>query len=204
MVALKWTKRQRVRATCRVVLTALADRADKHGRCWPSQATLAEETGLAVRTVRLVLAELQVANVITRTRRGNGSGGRASDLIALRIEHDFDLITAAREQPEDTAFPADDAGNSEGGYRQMKVGLAAYQGRVSGTTCRGKNLPRTQKNLLPSRETRFQDEALTGRPRPALGPCDPFGDDAFGPPDPHGEDDDAWVELAVVGEDAVR
>ncbi|MFY9292707.1 MAG: helix-turn-helix domain-containing protein [Methylorubrum rhodinum] len=199
MTALKWVKRQRVRTTCRVVLVALADRADRAGQCWPSQATLAEETGLAVRTVRLVLAELDAAGVVARTHRGNGHGGRASDLIALSLDHDFDLLSAAEDVPDDPMIPAPDASNPEGGYRQIKVGLAAYEGEVSGTTCRGKNLPRTQKNLLPSRERRFQDEALTGTPRPAPAPYDPFGDDAFGPPDPHGEDSDAWDELEFAG-----
>jgi hypothetical protein len=202
VAAAKWAKRQRVRTTCRVVLTALADFADKQGQCWPSQATLATETGLAVRTVRVVLAELTAAGVITRRHRGNGFGGRASDLIALTMDQDFDLA-AVEQAPEDPAIPADDAGKGEGSYRQIKVGLAASHGRVSGTTCRGKNLPRTTKNYRPSRDEKSQEEPLYGHDTPAPGPLDPFGDDAFGPPpSDRGLDSDAWLDRDVASEGA--
>ena len=36
IIATKWAKRQQVRTTCRIVLSSLADRADKQGKCWPS------------------------------------------------------------------------------------------------------------------------------------------------------------------------
>ncbi|MCC0809066.1 helix-turn-helix domain-containing protein [Methylobacterium sp. W2] len=178
VVATKWAKRQKVRTTCRVVLTALADYADKAGRCWPSQATLASDTGLAIRTVRLVLAELTAAGVISRTHRGNGSGGRASDVVVLNLGQEFDLLIVEAAPLDQPDFPADDAGKVEGGYRHIKVGLAAYEGRVSGTTCRGKNLSGTTKNLIPSRDRTFQDLAQ-GEKHPGL--PDPYGDDAFGP-----------------------
>ncbi len=100
VVAAKWAKRQRVRTTCRVVLNALADYADKAGRCWPSQTTLAAETGLAVRTIRLVLAELTAAGIIARTHRGNGMGGAATDLIVLHLEGDFDLVAVPADPVE--------------------------------------------------------------------------------------------------------
>ncbi len=120
VVATRWAKRLRVRTTCRVVLNALADYADKEGRCWPSQTTLAAETGLAIRTIRLVLAELTAAGVITRTHRGNGMGGRATDLIVLRLERDFDLVAVPADpvevpgpaRPAACDFPAADAANS--------------------------------------------------------------------------------------------
>ena len=201
VAASKWAKRQQVRTTCWVVLKALADFADKQGQCWPAQSTIAAETGLAVRTVRLILAELTAAGMIVRTHRGNGSGGRASDLIVLTMDRDFDL-TAAKPAPEAPPIPADDACKGEESYRQIKVGLAAYDGRVSGTTCRGKNLPRTTKNYRPSRERRFQEEPLHGHASPAPGPLDPFRDDAFGPPLTHGEDCDGWVEHDLAWEGA--
>lgn len=202
VAATKWAKRQRVRTTCRVVLTALADFADKQGQCWPSQATLAAETGLAVRTVRLVLAELTAAGAITRQHRGNGFGGRASDLIILTMDQDFDL-TDVEQTPEVPTIPANDAGKGGGSYRHLKVGLAAYDGRVSGTTCRGKNLPRTTKNYIPSRDERFQEEPLHGHDTPAPGPLDPFGDDAFGPPpSDRGLDSDAWLDRHLASEGA--
>ncbi|KMO20640.1 helix-turn-helix domain-containing protein [Methylobacterium platani] len=206
VVAARWAKRQRVRTTCRVVLNALADYADKAGRCWPSQATLAVETGLAVRTIRLVLAELTAAGIIARTHRGNGMGGRATDLIVLSLEGDFDLVAVPVEpldepEPAHSAacdLPADDAAKSGDSYRHIKDGLAASHGRVSGTTCRGKNLPRTTMNLIPSREKRFQDVEQVGATRRPGPPFDPFGDDAFGPSSPLGLDSPAWDDLDVA------
>ncbi|MCJ2034530.1 helix-turn-helix domain-containing protein [Methylobacterium sp. J-068] len=201
VIAAKWAKRQRVRTTCRIVLGALADRADKQGQCWPSQATIAADTGLAVRTVRLVLAELTTAEVIQRVPRGNRFGGRATDLITLNLGRDFDLLTVIEVAPEELPFAADDATKGGEGYRQIKDGLAAYEGRVSGTTCRGKNLTGTQRNLYPSREETFQEKALYGG-APGAAPPDPFGDDAFGPTLHHGEDHDDWDLHDVAEEDA--
>lgn len=199
----KWAKRQRVRATCRAVLIALADRADKRGQCWPSQTTIADDTGYAVRTVRLVLAELSVAGIIARQPRGNRFGGRAADLITLNLDQDFDLLAVLDPGSAEPEFPAEDAGKGLEGYRQIKDGLAADEGHLTGRSCRGKNLTGNQRNLLPSREERFQEKTLRETP-PAAGLApDPFGDDAFGPPLPCGQDSDAWEDLdaaeAVAG-----
>lgn len=199
VAAMKWAKRQRIRTTCRVVLNSLADRADKDNKCWPSQATLAADTGLAVRTVRLVLAEMETVGVISRQHRGNGYGGRASDLITLNIDHDFDLMETVEQTDDEAPFAAADAGINKGGYRHIKDGLAAYEGQVSGTWCRGKNLTGNQRNLLPSREKSFQDVALSEPAWLAAG-CDPFGDDAFGPPDPHGSEDDEFRGCVLTEE----
>ncbi|BAU93414.1 hypothetical protein MPPM_4809 [Methylorubrum populi] len=197
VTAMKWAKRQRVRTTCRVVLNALADRADKEDKCWPSQALLASETGLAVRTVRLVLAELEAGGVIVRQHRGNGYGGRASDLITLITGHDFDLMVEPEPATAEAPLAAPGAGNNKGGYRHIKDGLAAYEGQVSGTTCRGKNLTGNQRNLLPSREQGFQDVALYPT-RWAEADADPFGDFDYSPPSSRGSDKSAddWLARA--------
>lgn len=197
VAAMKWAKRQRVRTTCRIVLNALADRADKEDKCWPSQSLLAAETGLAVRTVRLVLAEMENAGVIVRQHRGNGYGGRASDLITLITAHDFDLMVEPEPDAAEAPLAAPDAGINKVGYRQIKDGLAAYEGQVSGTTCRGKNLTGNQRNLLPSREQGFQDVALSPT-RWAAADADPFGDFDYSPPSSRGSDKSAddWLARA--------
>lgn len=197
IAAMKWAKRQRVRTTCRIVLNALADRADKEDKCWPSQSLLAAETGLAVRTVRLVLAELEAGGVIVRQHRGNGYGGRASDLITLITAHDFDLMVEPEPAAVEAPLAASDAGNNKGGYRHIKDGLAAYEGQVSGTTCRGKNLTGNQRNLLPSREQGFQDVALSPT-RWAAADADPFGDFDYIPPSSRGSDNPiaAWFDAS--------
>lgn len=50
----------------RLVLLALADWADKAGRCWPSVPQLAEKTGVHERTVRLALIRLEAGGKLER------------------------------------------------------------------------------------------------------------------------------------------
>ena len=198
--ASKWAKRQRVRSTCKLVLTTLADFADAKGCCWPAQGRLAAETNLAVRTVRLALAEMSAAGMIVRSHRGNGAGGRTTDLIELVLARDFDLIAAADEARKQPELLATDAGKGGGSYRQIKDGLAANEGHLSGRICRGRNLSGTTKNYRPSREQGVQEGSL-GRSRPpAAGGHDVLGDDAFGPPLDLGEDLDGWAERHVDAE----
>ena len=49
----------------RLVLIAVADYADQHGECWPSQTTLARNTGYTRRTVGKALAALIEAGILT-------------------------------------------------------------------------------------------------------------------------------------------
>ena len=62
----------------RATLVILADRASKSGRCFPSQAYLAERTGAAIRTVRQALASLEAKGAIRRSPRFD-TQGRTSD-----------------------------------------------------------------------------------------------------------------------------
>lgn len=68
------------------LLRILADRADGKGRCFPSQETLAEDTGGSVSTVYRALTELEQAGWITREKRWRRDGSRCSDLITIRDE----------------------------------------------------------------------------------------------------------------------
>ena len=148
-----------------------------------------------------MLAELTAAQMIHRTPRGNRLGGRATDLITLNLERDFDLTAMAELASERCPLTANDAAKVDEGYRQIKDGLAAYEGQVSGTTCRGKNLTGTQRNLLPSREGTFQEKALYGA-EPSLTAPDPFGDDPFGPAFQDGKDSDDWGVHGAAEEEA--
>ncbi len=51
----------------KAVLRALADYADHHGKCWPSQETLAEVTGYARETVSRVLKRLVAKGMLRKT-----------------------------------------------------------------------------------------------------------------------------------------
>jgi hypothetical protein len=76
-----WTV-PRLTPTQRLVLLAICDAANNSGECWPSQACLAEKTGLTDRSVRSALKALEERGLLSRKYRANNSG-RTSDLITV-------------------------------------------------------------------------------------------------------------------------
>jgi DNA-binding transcriptional ArsR family regulator len=79
--ATAWAIRQATGSPSRkVILLALANYADQHGVCWPSQATLARGTEQSVDTVQRQLRKLQELGIIERERmpkrRGQWQGFR--------------------------------------------------------------------------------------------------------------------------------
>lgn len=78
---------QGVTSSEKLLLIVLANYADEHFKCWPSQSTLASNTMLSERNVRRILATLEEKTVISRRVRYNGRG-RSSDLITLNLVAD--------------------------------------------------------------------------------------------------------------------
>lgn len=97
---------EQLRPSDRLILLALVEHANKVGECWPSQATLAEYTGYSEKTVWTALGRLQERGLIERSHRGNGKGGRSSDLIRLLIP----LVATATENPSGTATSDSEVG----------------------------------------------------------------------------------------------
>ncbi|MES0074122.1 helix-turn-helix domain-containing protein [Mesorhizobium sp. M0058] len=91
--ARKWLDRQHVAdGTLLLVLRAMADLADKNGRCNKSQTGIAHHAGLGERAVRNSIRLLDHIGMITRDRRSSGGkAGRMTDLVHLAIDHSFDL-----------------------------------------------------------------------------------------------------------------
>ncbi|MPR12169.1 helix-turn-helix domain-containing protein [Microvirga tunisiensis] len=86
--ALKWASCQKLRSGVATnLLLALARRANQAGECWPSQATLAAETGYSIRAVRAAMQALDRWGLISRQKRGSNKnrGGRSSDLVRLSM-----------------------------------------------------------------------------------------------------------------------
>lgn len=81
-------------AGAKLVFLNLADRANARGVCWPSQKTIARDTGLSERTVRAKLRQLEDEGLILRTPRAEGRV-RVSDLITLRLPTGRDPATRA-------------------------------------------------------------------------------------------------------------
>ena len=77
----------------RLVLLALADRADGDGKAWPSVETISGDTGQGLTTVESCLVELEVAKWITGERRK--SGGRPMTTV-YEVHLDGSAITRRR------------------------------------------------------------------------------------------------------------
>ena len=106
--ALNWAKRVTVgSASKKAVLMVLADYADQDWSCYPSQATIAEEAEVGVRTVRRILAEWEQEGIITRHHRSAPDGrGRTSDRIYLQPAS---LTARTTKRPGDADLPANGA-----------------------------------------------------------------------------------------------
>lgn len=81
--AQSWAYQQALAGMTKFVLVTLANYADAHGYCWPSQEQLAADCGCGERTVRGALAELEDRGLIERIGRRRRDGTRRSDVILL-------------------------------------------------------------------------------------------------------------------------
>lgn len=133
------------------ILLALAIYSDPKGVAWPSQAMLASDAGLSLRAARDALSKLEYFGLIKRMKRGNGHGGRSSDLIAISIDREFSVGKSDVKKAAQLAV--ENAGKSKWGYRQLTTELpAAAAGEITrelpdislpvrGTTVREKVIP---------------------------------------------------------------
>lgn len=82
---LRFARAARVgKPTSKHVLLMLVVFVDRSGLCWPSQAALAEYTGLCLRAVQTALADLERKGFIQRRKRFE-NGRRTSDYIQLLV-----------------------------------------------------------------------------------------------------------------------
>src|SRR4051794_27836713 len=99
--AKQWASRQQIaNGPMKSVLTALAYLHREGKDLFPSQAYLANETGLSDRAVRSALRLLSHFGVLSRKPRSAGHRGRISDLITLNLSIDFvlssEMVSIAR------------------------------------------------------------------------------------------------------------
>ena len=94
--AVGWALAQEIASSsAKFVLVAIANYADKDGRCWPSQKAVAFDTSLTDRSIRKAIAVLEDLGFIKRVERRRPDGSRASDVIQIVA---FDT---GKLQPED-------------------------------------------------------------------------------------------------------
>lgn len=84
--AIGWALRQKVGDTsAKLILVVLANYAGHDHSCWPSQERIAAEAELSIRTVQRKLEMLEDLDLLTREHRGDGEGGRTTDLYILPV-----------------------------------------------------------------------------------------------------------------------
>lgn len=67
----------------KLVLLKLADMASDEGVCWPSNATIGAQCGLDLRSVRRIVARLEVRGLVTRQARFKAGGLQSSNWLVV-------------------------------------------------------------------------------------------------------------------------
>lgn len=115
--ATEWARGQVCgKAAGKCLLYAIANYADEHGRCWPSQARLAADTEMDVRSVRRWIDKFSDLNIVAVVPRRGPKGHRASDEIRLRMGDSEGEETQAtlpdkltgRDEDENPDIPSDE------------------------------------------------------------------------------------------------
>ena len=160
--AMKWAKRQKIaNQPMKAVVRELACYADRAGACFPSQATLAADTGLSERCVRYCLADLERLGVIHRKARSKGRAGRSTDLIVISLHRDFEIsktdIDRSRTRPAHAP--------STGTPCRLQTDLQpARRSFATGTACQGITKGTIRYPIQERvRSSTFQDVAQDGR-----------------------------------------
>ncbi len=110
----RWFDHPDVDADGIAVLAALSTFADRQGRCWPSQATLAGRLKRSRSWVSKMIARLAAAGLLEVRDRWSGNGGRLSSVYVLAMDAaDGSREEAARNSPVTAADTPCDTGRQE-------------------------------------------------------------------------------------------
>lgn len=104
--ATSWAVDQKVGPPARkLLLLVLANYADEHGICWPSQETLADNTGMSLDTVQRQTKKLQEAGFLTITRPPKRRGQWQTFV--------YQLSMGQQARPQNAARPDGNSGSAE-------------------------------------------------------------------------------------------
>lgn len=136
--AIKWAWAQKVGGHIdRLVLLALADHANPTThQCWPSQQSLARQAMCSTDSVQRACKRLEASGLITRAKRGDKVGGRASDLYTLLVSDTAELSRTERLKVK--PLPA---AEGEGVKPQIAGGLSRTAMRQEPKQTQSKELP---------------------------------------------------------------
>lgn len=89
-----WAWEQKVEASSKLVLMALADHADETGVCWPSIARIAEKCGMSQRTVVRHIEDLSgPCGLLKISPRTRADGGQTSNKYSLFVSPPCQIVT---------------------------------------------------------------------------------------------------------------
>lgn len=80
--SIKWAFAQELPGMEKLVLLALANRADDRGDCWPSMSTIAKDAGVCRATVIRMVGKIERKGLVSLVRRTT-SHGKSSHIYTL-------------------------------------------------------------------------------------------------------------------------
>jgi len=134
--AMNWAWKQALTPHAKLLLMALADRADDQGACWPSIPRLAQQCRLSPRTVQRLLQALVAAALLRAEPRFRADGSRTSNRYYLALGAPVTPRTTTRTAiesppPPSVGAPADDRGGLQQNQRLFPKQLSADEQRVA-------------------------------------------------------------------------
>ena len=157
--AVAWALEQDLPTREKFTLVCLANYADPSGKCWPSQALLARQSGQSLRTVRACMERLEAQGYITRRGRVRGDGGRTSDMVRL-------VRPGAPVLPDDDAVEVDTFETTP--PRHGVPTPPARDAGAPGTACLAEPVIEPSSEEPPT-EPRSAADAAAQRPEPEPG-----------------------------------
>jgi hypothetical protein len=105
VTVMAWAWKQDLTSTEKIVLVALADRADDDGLCWPGHKSLSTKCGLNRRTIVRVVDRLANKGLISIERRHREDGSLMSNRYVLHVN---DMVQGDEAPPRDRGSPPSD------------------------------------------------------------------------------------------------
>lgn len=157
--ALAWAWKQKTGSAGRkAVLSALAQFADEHGCCFPSQEHIAEYTEQSARTVREHMAWLEAHGYLRRTSRTRQDGTKTTDHIQLNLlKPAAEFSSGKRPASQRQISPAADFASGEKPHEpaakiaaQEPVTITDEPSELNKKSARKTNRHRMPKNFQPT------------------------------------------------------
>lgn len=115
--ALAWARKLPLTAPEKALMLVLCSYLDENNSCWPSQETLANDSGMSDRNVRRMFVRWEAEGIVERIPRWRTDGrGRTTDRIVVKVGKTLlpDRLSALKSgvQPDNESVLPDTQGRS--------------------------------------------------------------------------------------------